>query len=662
VAYALRKGSGLLKCRHSAVSWNDVQLSKLMTPETPTDPHGFRAYLEDNAGRFFFKFGDFPAATLLGEITGEDGVARTLAVANDYCRGRFLYYSRYVKDLGQPVNWLINPFTGSQHHARSHWCDYPTFSPGMGDMKDVWEPSRFACAFWLVRAYALTSDEKYAAAFWRMFENWCRQNPPNRGPNWKCGQEAAVRVFAWCFALHGFWSAKATSSALVVDMVKMLALHADRIAGNIAYAVSQKNNHALTEAIGLLTVGMLFPQFRSAARWEATGRRILEREVRRQIYDDGSYVQHSMNYHRVMLHDCLWAVRLAELNEQPLSTELVRRVSLAGEFLQEMLDTECGGVPNYGANDGALVLPLSACDYRDYRPTVQAAHYLATRRRILANGPWDEMALWLYGTEALQSPFDKVALTSRRFDAGGYYTLRSADSWCMIRCHTYRDRPSHVDPLHVDLWHKGVNLLSDSGTYKYYLPDEPTMERYFKNIAAHNTIEIDGRGPLELVSRFLWLPWPKAKCLEHSEQRWCGEHYAYARSPWHVIHRRTVEYQSDSKWVIADELRGRGRHQIVLRWHLCDGRLTADVQQRRIGIERGGARVTMLVEGPDEMQMDVQQGVDNADDVSGWTSHYYSQREPRPTVRLSGSCDLPCRIRTRILFEADRSDVVVQDA
>jgi hypothetical protein len=33
----------------------------------------------------------------------------------------------------------------------------------------------------------------------------------------------------------------------------------------------------------------------------------------------------------------------------------------------------------------------------------------------------------------------------KRFDAGGYYTIRTPQAWAMIRCHTYRDRPGHVD-------------------------------------------------------------------------------------------------------------------------------------------------------------------------------------------------------------------------
>ena len=104
-----------------------------------------------------------------------------------------------------------------------------------------------------------------------------------------------------------------------------------------------------------------------------------------------------------------------------------------------------------------------------------------------------------------------AAPESRAFDAGGYYTLRRRESWAMIRCHTYRDRPAHCDQLHVDLWWRGLSILQDCGTYRYYVPGRPDVEYYFKSCRAHNNVEIDGQNPLELASRFMWFPWPRAR-------------------------------------------------------------------------------------------------------------------------------------------------------
>src|SRR5690606_28960808 len=119
-----------------------------------------------------------------------------------------------------------------------------------------------------------------------------------------------------------------------------------------------------------------------------------------------------------------------------------------------------------------------------------------------------------------------------------------------------------------------------------YTPDNPAIERYFKSIAAHNTVEIDGRDPLYLVSRFLWLPWIRARLrgfVGQGEYLWIeGEHYAYTRLPGRVVHRRTIVSLSGERWAIVDDVLGRGEHRLTLRWHLAD-----------FPVRQEGSRVTL---------------------------------------------------------------------
>lgn len=616
--------------------------------DAPSVPQGPVAFDEVAArSNFLVRPGQLPDRAVLLRFIGEEAAGRILQTADNFCEGRFLYYSRKTVDHGRPVDWLRVPTKGGSHHARVLWTEYPTFSRELGDVKTVWEPSRFACAFWLARAYALTGGEKYPLAFWELLESWIEQNPHKMGPNWKCGQEAAFRAFALTFAVYAMRGAKATTDERLARYVALMQKTLARILKNIDYAVSQKNNHGISEAVGVFTIATLLSMPIEAE----IGRRILEEEVARQVYDDGAFVQHSMNYHRVMLHDALWAMRLAELNGRPLTDAFRARVGKAAEFLFEMLDPETGRVPNYGANDGALVLPLDACDYTDYRPVVQAAMYAATGRRVLPHGPHDEAGLWLYGEAFLQSPVEPREPRSRRFDAGGYYTIRGDKTWCMVRCHTYHDRPAHVDMLHLDLFANGVNLLSDSGTYLYYSPDEPHFERFFKDISAHNTIEVGGRGPLELASRFLWVPWPKGIRLEHSAARFVGEHDAYARAPWRTVHRRSIDLNREREWLITDELLGDGEHDVSLRWHLADGPFVLHTEQRWIEIEPCCFKARLKFDMPDAMRINVRRGDDAPDRVMGWQSLYYGERTPRPTVELTGRAKLPMKITTRISIE-----------
>ncbi len=646
--YAFRQKTGILKSRFPAIDWRSVNLSDILREGVPADPHSYFEYRSAVKGRFLFDAGQLPDATLLDGLTGKEGRERTLAIADDYAKGRFLFYSRQSYDLGWPPDWLLDPVVGFRHENRTHWCDYKSFSEDGGDIKDVWEPSRFACAYWLVRAYALTRDEKYPKAFWELFESWRMQNPPNRGPNWKCGQETAIRLFAWCFALHGFWNSPATTPECVASMVTAVTLQARRIAGNIDYALSQKNNHGISEAVGLLSVGLIFPELREADEWRRLGREYFESEILRQVYADGAFVQQSMNYHRVMLHDALWAIRLSDRCGEPVSPDVRLHIITAGEFLFQMLDPATGDVPNYGPNDGAMLLPLDACDYRDYRPAVQAACFLADGRRVLERGPWDESLLWLYGAEAVSAPAAVRSPQSSRFDEGGYYTLRDGATWCMIRCHTYRDRPSHVDPLHLDFWHNGVNVLGDTGSYKYFIASSPAFEQFFKDIAAHNTIEIDGRGPLDLFSRFMWLPWPRARCIEHRPDHFRGEHFAYNRAPWMAAHGRQVRIAERGRWEVTDDLSGNGRHRVTLRWNLPELPYTFEREEGRLTIELPSGRAQIEMEGPPGMTLDVVRGSDKPGKTSGWMSPYYGELIPRPTLEARVVCLLPVTFVTRI--------------
>ena len=87
-------------------------------------------------------------------------------------------------------------------------------------------------------------------------------------------------------------------------------------------------------------------------------------------------------------------------------------------------------------------------------------------------------------------------------------------------------------------------------------PARPDLERYFKSIRAHNTVEVDGTDPLELVSRFLWLPWSRAEKRQFVPEGpgpiWFeGQTRDYDRSPWHVLHRRTLVSLDEATWVVV---------------------------------------------------------------------------------------------------------------
>ncbi|MBC8232322.1 alginate lyase family protein [bacterium] len=711
--YELRRRTGMLKRRFPECSWDDLSLSHWVKQGIPTAPDAYLAYRRRESNviareakqpvRFFFE--SEAKSRYRDSILAVQGQTHPalLAEVDKIKTGVLKYFEHQEVPIGFPPKWNLNPFNGREASANIHWTDIPDFSD-VGDIKLIWEPSRFGVAYKLVRAYWCTGDETYPYIFWELINSWRDANPPQRGPNWKCGQEVAFRIMAWVFAFYGFANSPHSTPERMATLTAMIAIHAQRIERNIAYARSQKNNHAISEGVGLWTVGVLFPEFKEAEKWRKLGRRVIEEEAQRQIYDDGSYIQHSMNYHRLMLQDYLWAVRLGQINGYAFPAELLDRLRLATEFIYQMMDLKTGRVPNYGSNDGALILPLNGCDYLNYRPVVQAMSYLLDGERRFETGPWDEDLIWLFGLEALNASSKKPALEpfasledklcegieqkSTNAHVGGYYTLRGSQSgeiafrptWGMIRCHSYRDRPCHADMLHFDLWYKGVNLLRDTGTFQYYC--EPPWEHYFKSTAAHNTIEVDGEDQMEKGSRFLWYNWTKSN-LRHNEQLpqldgdyWEGEHYGYrhGKSPKSplppfrkggcslekggklaVVHRRAVIRLGD-RWMILDDILGDGEHDVTLRWHLADvgwkvvasGTFNAKTKFSQSDF---AAQISIKVFPQVEMSIELLHGQESPE-PEGWESLYYGERQPIPVIKCSVvSSVLPLRFVTTLHFE-----------
>ena len=399
--YAVARRSGALARRIPATAWEAAPLPRLLKDESLAEPEQYLDYRRSPAApAFLFKAADRQRYQPL--LAGfDDGGANPIDEAEAILDGRLRFFSCHRLDVGFPPDWHRNHLTGQRAPTASHWSRIS--ATGYGDIKCIWELSRFAWAYTLVRAYWRTGDERYPEAFWRLFEDWRAHNPPNTGPNWMCGQEVALRLMASCFALYGLLDSCTTTPERVALLGQFAAVSAHRVRAHIGYALSQRNNHGISEAMGLWTAGLLFPEFSQAAPWRRLGGRLLEREALRLIYDDGSCSQHSVIYQRLMLHDYLWSIVLGAANGQPLSLALQERVRRAGELLYQLQDDESGEVPLYGSSDGALILPLSNGGYRDFRPVVQSTAFLTRGERRLPPGPWDEESLWLWGPSVLEA-------------------------------------------------------------------------------------------------------------------------------------------------------------------------------------------------------------------------------------------------------------------
>jgi hypothetical protein len=634
LSYATRMRTGALRRKMPATDWNDQPLRRFLTDESLAEPQSYLAHRRAQGPAFFFSTSG--RAEYQRYFAAWDTEPNTpVNQCEDLERGRLRYFEHANVQAGFPPDWHANPFTGERAPADLHWSEIGDFDNG--DIKIIWEPSRFGFVYALVRAYWRTGAERYAEMFWRLVEDWREHNLPQLGVNWKCGQEISFRVMAWCFGLYGFLDAEATNAERVASLAQMIAVSGARVDANLDYALSQHNNHGISEGLGLWTIGTLFPELEFAEQWKETGRRVLETQGRELIYDDGAFSQHSVNYHRLMLHDYLWALQLGEVSNQPFTPELKERVSKAGEFLYEIQDEASGRVPYYGQNDGALVLPLSNCDYQDFRAVIQATQYFSTRTRCYSSGPWDEDLLWLFGPDALAASVGRKERTDFEAEQGGCYTLRSQDGFVFTRCAAFRHRPAQADMLHVDLWWRGQNIALDAGTFSYNAPapwDDPLSHTAF-----HNTVTVDGRDQMERVGRFLWLPWVRGRVRSQKRSAaghlayWEGEHDGYARLNVPAVHRRAI-LRVGEHWLVLDRLTSATEHDYRLHWLLIDAPDEWD--------EGAGLLILKTPVGSYHMQVasSAKESVCSllrADESNprGWRAPYYNYREPALSLDLT---------------------------
>lgn len=610
LGYSLRMRTGWLRQRSPAYKWEDRPLAYWLQEGIPTEPHAYADWRKANQPEFFFD-DTFPGYEQFASQV-------TVIEADAILTGIWSYFTYQEVETGFPPDWHLNPKTNQRVLPNRHWTQISDFEAG--DIKYIWEASRFSVVFTLVRAYAATQDTKYAAAFWALIEDWAKNNPPMLGPNWKCGQEATFRVMAWCFGLYAF-AGQATPEQ-VAQLVAMIAAHGERIEQNIDYARSQNNNHGVSEGVGLWTIGLLFPELRNAVRWREHGRKVLQAEIVRQVFDDGSYVQYSLNYQRVMLHDALWALRLGERNSQRLDEAVYEKVHKSAVFLWQMMEQSSGHMPDTGPNDSALILPLNQEEPTDFRPVVQAAYYL-DNKDLLFDFAYEDM-YWLYGPEAIVQPKKAVApQTNMSASVGGYYTLRTDDSWLMARCADYVARPHQADQLHVDLWWCGINIACDAGTYLYN--GEPPWQNGLKATSVHNTVMVDAMDQMRPYSRFLWLDWATGTVEQHGHDYWRGRHDGYHRLLDPVTHRRAIQ-RMDGGWLVVDEVNGNAAHDFRLHWLLADFPYHLSGAALTLETTAGAYYVTTSQPGQ------IERASENS--TRGWRSRYYGQREPALSLEV----------------------------
>jgi hypothetical protein len=519
------------------------------------------------------------------------------------------------------------------------WTAYADSINGR-DIKEIWEPARFTWALALAKEFAQTGKDQNIECFWQYFEEFQANNPCYFGPNWVSAQEVALRAINWLLIFPVLETSSTSTPERLDKLVQALWQHLLRLPITNDYAKSQNNNHLLSESLGLFLLGSFFsPQSRFAKKWEDRGSSLYEKTLLVQIAPDGTYCQHSTNYHRMLLHLTLIYQAFQQKNAKKLPAEINLRLAQATRWLQSHFDPVSGQVSNLGHNDGTLLLPFGCWDYNDYRPTLQAASLAFTGKPALVPGEWDELSH--------QLEMDGQKGTSDTLVSHSLNSMRIGDDslWASLRAVCFDERPGHADQLHVELWWEGINISQDAGTYSYNTP--PPWQNALMSTRVHNTVTIDNLDQMYRAGKFLWLKKAQATVISlENKNAISAFHDGYKDLG--IRHQRTLSQPRELEISVKDELHFESHaktHLVSQHWLLPDwpwqwenGIFTIQKENRTVELSIS-SKTLNDIPLPTEDVCVIRAGIQligaKQDEIMGWISPTYGIKQPALSLTLT---------------------------
>ncbi|HEY0077649.1 MAG TPA: alginate lyase family protein [Pyrinomonadaceae bacterium] len=581
---------------------------------------------------------------------GVEALGALVERAERITRGRFQLLGLPDISFGEPIDWHFEP-RSNRRAPHLHWSRIDYLDPSVaGDKKIIWELNRQQYFMVLGRAYWLTGDERYAETFAAHLDAWMDSNPPKLGINWASSLEVAFRSISWLWALHFFKHSTHLSPQLFLRALKFLYLHARHLETYPSTYFSP-NTHLTGEALGLFYLGTLLADLRAAARWRASGKKILLEQLPRHVRPDGVYFEQSSYYHRYTTDFYTHLFILARENGEQLGDEVQLKLKCLLDHLMHLTRPD-GTTPFFGDDDGGRLSMLEERAPDDFRAALSNGAALFTRGdyKFVAGSALAEETLWLTGTQGARA-FDQLEARppsepSRAFRAGGFYTMRdgwtSDASYLLIDSGAHGDGASaahaHADALSFNFAARGRTLIVDSGTYTY--TGDAALRDYFRSSQAHNTLVIDGESSSVPGGAFAW-----ASAARSSARRWTtcerfsyfeGSHDGYERfpPPQKATHTRKVLFLRDDYVVLHDRVEAEGEHAYELYFHLAPGAelsLESGTGENAEAVRVGGSPgLTLQTFGANGLAGDWRT-------EQAWVSRAYAERSLAPVAIYSAS-------------------------
>lgn len=474
----------------------------------------------------------------------------------------------------------------------------------------------------LIHAYQGTRDPKYARKLDELLATWIAAQPVPVGFSgasaWSTLSAGCRFKRTWLEAFFTLVGEPSFRDETFVAMLKSLYEHAEFLRRN---STLNPTNWLVIEAQALALIGVMFPEFHHARRWQEEGFARLSSEIQRQVFADGAHHELSGTYHISSATAFTKPFELARLNGIEVPLEYEQRLRAMYGFIGRI------GRPDF------TIPPHNDSGGGEYTGFLRKGHQLFG----------DPVMRWFGSRRAEGAPPAECSLALRH---AGFFVMRSgwdkSDKYLFFDGGPFGAGHQHEDKLGIDVHACGVSFLRDPGIPNYR---EDRWFNFYRSTAAHNTVLIDGHGQQRGRDEFRQLRtreasgenfWASGRVLDVARSQY-EQGYAGVADP--VIHRRTVLFVKPDYWLVLDEVDGPGTHAAEFLWHFAPMRVERDGP--RIRSNRGAVGNLEIVPWPaDGLGLRILCG--EQDPVQGWVADGVND-VPAPCAVYRRAAALPIR-------------------